>query len=158
VEKLQDLFPERPDGKGRGAKFDRAHLALQDYYLKLDRPRISNRYSFIPLQLMAEFAREQALVYDSELDTKYDPAVPDKVTRSGAVPEDMIARIKAYANRAKGTLDSLPEDWIQCDAGMKTLRNRFLHFSSSSAAGLTLRTRKIGEMWDPWRRIWPDNA
>jgi hypothetical protein len=158
VERRDDLFPERPDGMGRSAKFDRVHLVLQDYYLKLERPRISNRYSFIPLQLMAEFAREQELVYKPQLETKYDPAAADEATGSGAVPEDMIARIKDYAGRAKGTHDSLPEDWMQRDAGMKRLRNRFLHFSSSSAAGLTLRTRKIGEMWDPWRRIWPDNA
>jgi hypothetical protein len=71
LERLRDMRPERPDGKGRSFKLDRAHLTLQDYYLKLDRPRISNRYSFIPLQLMAEFAREQELVYKSLLEKKW---------------------------------------------------------------------------------------
>ena len=74
------------------------------------------------------------------------------------MPAELITRIRAYANRAKGTHDSLPEDWMQRDAGSKLLRNRFLHFSSTSAAGLNLRTRKLGEIWDPWRRIWSDNA
>jgi hypothetical protein len=107
---------------------------------------------------MAEFARGQALVYRAAIDRKFDPATDDPKTRSGAVPQEMITRIKSYAARAKASRNSLPEDWMQRDKSMKSFRNRFLHFSSSSALGLNLRTRKIGGEWDPWRRIWSDNA
>jgi hypothetical protein len=158
LQRRDDMMPMRPDNSGRAPKFDRVHLIWSERYLKIERRHISNRYSFIPLLLMAEFAREQGLIYDPELETKYDPAANDAKTGAGAVPQDMIARLKGYANRAKGTHDSLPEDWMQRDASMKRFRNRFLHFSSSSAAGMNLRTRNIGEMWDPWRRIWSDNA
>jgi hypothetical protein len=153
VARRDDIWPIRPDNKGRSLKAGQAHLLSADRYAKMERPRISNRYSFIPLQLMAAFAREQGLSIKSKLEIDYDP-----LREPFPMTEDVVNMIKAYADQAKGTRSSLPEDWQRRTPTLNKLRNEHLHFSSGSAAGLNLRANLWDDFLDPWRRVYSDTA
>jgi hypothetical protein len=152
-ERLGDVRPMLPDNTERKLKPLQAHLLMRDPYVKLQRPQISNRYSYIPLRLMAEFAREQGLNIVSKLEDTYNP-------KKGPMPmpPNMIDKIMSYARRAKTTRDSLAEDWYRHTPDLNSLRNKFLHFSSSSDAGLNLRANLWEDFLDPWRRVYSDNA
>jgi hypothetical protein len=87
--------------------------------IKVNRTNISNRYSYIPLHLMARFARENGLAFYGSLDTRY------------AIPAGLAAMKTRIDDYIDCTARSRPDDWfLDTSADMKTLRNQYLHFSA----------------------------
>jgi hypothetical protein len=125
----------------------RLQLVLRDY-VRLDRANLSNQYSFIPLHIMAKFAREQGIPVRDRLETKYDPS-----SISG-----LSDRLKAYAERAKASGASEASDWsYNLDPSVRELRHGYLHFSGKSQIGFNLRTSSAG-FKEPCRRVHSDSA
>jgi hypothetical protein len=126
-----------------------AHLRLWTEYVRLERKTLSNQYSFIPLHIMAKFAREQALPVRDGLESDYDP-----VDISG-----LSARLKAYAESAKASGASEASDWsYNVDPAVQELRHQYLHFSGKSEIGYNLRTESAGDFRAPIRRVYSDSA
>jgi hypothetical protein len=146
-----DIAPEQPNDRGRKTKWTQAHLMTEDRYLRLEREMISNRYSYVPLHLMAAFCREQSLNISSRLESEYDP-----LKGPGPMPAALVSRIKAYAEKVKASNSSVAEDWMGGDSDLKRLRNKYLHFSSASSIGLDMRVLRFEDFFEPVRKIFSD--
>jgi len=96
----------------------------------LNRTGISQRYSFIPLRLMADFCTKQALVIKPEFTDRFEP---------GPRLKKVDAQLKAYV--AAGS-PSDPGDWEVNDAATKQLRHDYLHISFSDSIGMGVRKRR----------------
>lgn len=106
--------------------FDEIHSGV----LVADRPNITSGYCNIPLKIMAEHARKQALVIDPQLE-----AQADRVLREVPEFKALEASLKAYMAK-KGFTGSKPSDWtdikeaVKHYPGIKELRNKHLHNST----------------------------
>jgi uncharacterized short protein YbdD (DUF466 family) len=90
--------------------------------LTVTRHDISNKYSYVPLQLMGRLAAEAGVTISEKLTLAY--SIHEKLS------EAMIA-IDAYANGISHRQVSHPNDWLESKSEMmKDLRHRFLHFSA----------------------------
>ena len=100
--------------------------------IKVNRAHISNRYSYIPLHLMARYARENGLAFYGTLSSRY--AIPAALSTVKTAIDDYI----------DCTATSHASDWFRNDAALlKTLRNQYLHFSAyydADTVGATLGT------------------
>ncbi|MCF6336677.1 MAG: DUF2235 domain-containing protein [Gammaproteobacteria bacterium] len=102
-------------------------IALDTVVLEAKRDTISNRYSQIPLHIMAQLAKES--------DCKESSIVfKDKLERSEEIHSDLERankEIQAYVNQHKGARSSRPEDWHdnQWD-WLRELRYSHFHFSA----------------------------
>ncbi len=108
-------------------------VSLSTVILTAKRDTISNRYSRIPLQIMARFARES--------DSKGGPIIfNDKFPLKEEIPpmlELADEEIKAYVNqhKAKGARSSHPEHWHDNQRGwLRDLRYGYFHFSAKAAS------------------------
>jgi hypothetical protein len=114
-------------------EIERVKSEGQEYYVGrkawLRRSSISNRYSYIPLRLMANFAAEQGL--------QINPRLPQKFELPPAL-EDARAQLTSYV-MSNG---SDPGDWADNDEKARGLRHRFLHVSFSGGVGMSVRTNK----------------
>jgi hypothetical protein len=94
--------------------------------LTVTRLGISNKYSYVPLQLMGRLAAESGVTISDDLASVYN--IPE------ALNEAMIA-IDAYANSISAKQESHFNDWFESKSEMmKDLRHRFLHFSACYGA------------------------
>lgn len=94
--------------------------------VKATRRSIPNTYARIPLRLMAEFARENGVFIDSNLEAR------------NPVPKELLVAqkaINAYVAKNKSNAGSACTDWFKTDASLdpawhKALRGCYLHFSA----------------------------
>lgn len=95
--------------------------------LLLDRPPIRRAYTFIPLQLMADFLQQWKLPVRPNLHRNYDP------TRDPFL-EEIDARIRSYAaDVEQQKRRSSYKDWESSnDAQIQSLRHNYLHISFST--------------------------
>jgi hypothetical protein len=114
-------------------KIDMGRRSIEDVVVA--RQNISNQYSFIPLRIMADFAREQSLIVNGQLSVDFEP---------NGIPSGLRDRIDAYVDKAKAQGGSKSEDWQTNDPALRSLRHGFLHFSSRQAMGFHLRTKDAG--------------
>jgi hypothetical protein len=101
-------------------------------YVAVHRRGISQEYSFIPLRIMADFAREQDLPVKERLYKTYEPV---------NVPRTVRVQIEAYAATCQ---TSSAKDWQADDQGLCTLRHDFLHFSAGETIGMGMRLVPTG--------------
>lgn len=96
--------------------------------LKVTREGISNKYSRIPLHIMAIKAQEKGLTFSGDLLSRetIDP-------RLAAVKTEIDQYIAAHS----GVSSSQPSHWLDSRPTLQNLRRRFLHYSSfyGSAGG-----------------------
>ena len=86
---------------------------------KLEVKRIvAAEYDRIPLQIMADFAREAGMNVKSKLESKHDVSDKDLQT--------IKDKLKSYAKSG----NSKPEDWHSNEQWLRSLRNKHLHFSA----------------------------
>lgn len=86
--------------------------------LKSERDSVGAQYDRIPLQIMADFAREAGMNIKSKLERDND--VHDSLLKS------VKGKLKSYAKSG----GSKPEDWQGNDPMLRSLRNKHLHFSA----------------------------
>lgn len=92
------------------------------------RAGISQKYSFIPLRLMAGFAAKHGLPIDPSLYSEFDPqGVPAR------------ARIEAYAAAGEVGFSS-PTDWESDEPELRALRHGYLHISFYSDIAMHVQT------------------
>lgn len=94
--------------------------------LKVNRKGIKNEYSFIPLQMMADYAKEYGVHYSGTLVLKYK--VPTEL-------KDFQSYLKNYAKGPTKPSDWHLDidnkiDWNNHNDGVKYIRNKYFHFSS----------------------------
>lgn len=125
-----DELYQYPSDKGRSPR------------ILVNRSNISNQYSFIPLRLMADYAKEQGLGVKDKLYAKYDPK---------DVPAEVRGRIEAYG-AARGP--SKASDWHSNDPALRTLRHRCLHLSSQNSMGYHMRLIREDRAARPFRKVY----
>ena len=99
--------------------------------VRASRRGISFEYSFLPLRGMADFVAERGLNVNGELYKTYNPV---------NVPSQVRKRVESCIAARK---NNKPAEWQVNDAGLRSLRHDFLHFSSQEDWGRELRTLKL---------------
>jgi hypothetical protein len=102
-------------------------------WVAVRRGPISNRYSFIPLRLMAEFLREQGIAVKATVEQLYDP---------GVTP--VRARVEGYARSVR---TSAHTTWERAEPGLAALRHGYLHVSFASGIAHYVRIVNVGSWW-----------
>ncbi len=111
--------------------------------LRLTRRGISNRYSRIPLRLMAGFAETHGLAFKR-----------GSIKKKFRIPSELRAAKEAIDRYIAGLGVSAPEDWMQLNTPvMQKLRNRYLHLSAhyGSTAGANTPQFSGDEPLTGWR-------
>ena len=116
-----------------------------DQRLVGQRASIRYTYSFIPLHLMADFLRSQALRFDdTALNQRYDP---------GDVPGR--ARVEQDAKSGRPVRAAY---WEATDPVLAELRHGYLHVSFHDSTGMTVRTENVGSFlnaqYRPVRKVY----
>jgi hypothetical protein len=120
--------------------------------VEVNRVGILPDYSFIPLRLMADFAKEQGIPIDGRLYLRFEPNDSVEDARDKAILEAVRGRIEGYA---KGGGASAITDWDTNEPSFRAFRNRFLHFSGHSGLGMGLRTSGSLSTLRPVREVIP---
>jgi len=106
-------------------------------FLKAERDTISNRYSRIPLHIMAQLAREtdspdSSIIFKDKLE-RSEEIISDPDIKSNL--KTAYEEIEAYVNqhKAKGAYNSRPEDWHDNQRDwLRDMRYDYFHFSAKS--------------------------
>jgi len=88
------------------------------FVLKATRTGIRNRYSRIPLRIMADYARKEGIDFNEKFPKRH--SVPEELKGIKEV-------IDRYLNLSK---PSIPGDWRKNAPALTKLRHEYLHFSS----------------------------
>lgn len=102
--------------------------------LTVNRPGISNRYSRIPLHIMARFARENDINIEDKLND--DEEIPRALNRVKQRIEKYIADTDPKRFSAR---KSSMEDWRHNEVWLRDLRHDYFHFSAKWSFGLKPR-------------------
>jgi hypothetical protein len=102
----------------------------------VDRSDIRTDYSFIPLRLMADFAKEQGIPVHGKLYDRFNPSASVENPQDKAILEGVRSRIEGYAKGGGSAIT----DWDTNEPSFRAFRNRFLHFSSHTGIGMGMRT------------------
>lgn len=117
-------------------EIERVKSEGQEYYVGrkawLRRNGISNRYSYIPLHMMADFATKRGLQIDGEFAGSFKLPSELEATQS---------QLKTYVQSSGSALD----DWAGNDETARALRHRFLHVSFSGKIGMSVRTSQTAD-------------
>ncbi|MBL1259852.1 MAG: DUF2235 domain-containing protein [Thiotrichaceae bacterium] len=103
--------------------------AFTEVNLRARRSNISNQYSRIPLHIMARFARDSGLTFDSRFEGNEN--IPPAL-------ELADEEIQAYVgqHQARGAYSSQPADWHDNQRSwLRTLRHDYFHFSARLEIG-----------------------
>lgn len=103
-------------------------------HLIVNRLNIKSAYSNIPLKIMAKFARENSVKFNSKLEDK-----ANTILNKHSDLLKLESKIKKYVGSVGNA--SKPEDWIN-DLSIKDIRHDHLHMSSKSGVGYSPRMRK----------------
>jgi hypothetical protein len=150
AEEVKVIGAHDRDARGDDIKkpWVQAHLRLFIEYVRLERKKLSNQYSFVPLHIMAKFIRERGIPLGDRLERKYNPVDISALS----------TRLKSYADSTMAKGISQASDWsYNADPALCELRNRYLHFSGKSEIGYNLRTR-FANFVEPFRRVYSDSA
>jgi len=90
----------------------------EKFVLKATRTGIRNRYSRIPLHIMADYAGKEGIVFDEDLGEIYP------------VPEELKRLKEAMGRYLELSKPSVPGDWRKNAPALTKLRHEYLHFSS----------------------------
>jgi hypothetical protein len=112
------------------------HATTTHDYVKVKRSGLLKEYSYIPLHLMAEFAKKQGLEFASDLEETFKIKTIDSA---------LVEKIKLYgASKA----NSQATDWEMPREDLNKLRNKYLHVPYSTGIGMSPSLLKIGSFWN----------
>jgi hypothetical protein len=132
------------------------HATLMKDYIRVKRSNLSKEYSFIPLHIMADFARKHGLGFDPEFDQSFKVSTtPSKDSGAAPIPAALVEEIKAYAD---SSTDSKPSDWEMPREDLNRLRNQHLHVPYSTGLGMGVNLAKSGSFlarsYRPHRKVY----
>jgi len=127
-----EVVESRHTRQGGGSHHRRIHEAN----IYAGRAKVSNQYSRIPLQIMADFAAENDIEFKPKL--KADEKISSKLSEVEQTLRNYLKTHKNCENKKEFT--SKPDDWLDNKrTWLNDLRHDYFHFSAHYSIGLAPR-------------------